>query len=81
VAWNVQLSDAVAGRGIEQQLVGEREMPGATGIVNISGLLSALRTIGYAGPLTVQPFNATVKAMAPNDAAAAASAALDRILA
>jgi sugar phosphate isomerase/epimerase len=78
---NVQLNDAVAGRGIEQQLIGEREMPGATGVINTAGLLTGLRAIGYAGPLTVQPFNATIKAMTPNDAAAAASAALDRILA
>ena len=40
----------------------------------------ALRKIGYAGPVAVEPFNAKVKAMSAGEAAAAASAAMDRVL-
>jgi sugar phosphate isomerase/epimerase len=77
----VHLNDAVLGRPLEQQLNREREMPGTTGVIDVAGFLRALRTIGYGGPLTVEPFSAAITAMSPNDAAAAASAALDRVLA
>jgi sugar phosphate isomerase/epimerase len=77
----VHLNDAVVGRSVEQQMNHEREMPGSTGVIDIAGFLNALRTIGYIGPLTIEPFQAAIKAMSPNDAAAAASAALDRVLA
>lgn len=78
---NVCLSDGFAGRSADEQLDHEREMPGSTGIVDIPGLVGALHRIAYVGPLTVQPFCAAIKAMSPDDAAAAANAALDRILA
>jgi sugar phosphate isomerase/epimerase len=76
----VHLNDAVIGRSVEQQMNHEREMPGSSGVIEIEGFLTALRTIGYGGPVTIEPFHAAIKAMSPNDAAAAASAALDRIL-
>jgi sugar phosphate isomerase/epimerase len=78
---DVHLSDAVGDRSLEQQQNREREMPGTTGVIDLTGFLAALRAIGYAGPLTVEPFHGAIKAMSPNDAAAAASAALDRVLA
>ena len=77
----VHVNDAVAHRRIDEQLDHEREMVGATGLIDIAGFLAALRTIGYRGPLTVEPCNAEIKAMSPDAAAAAASAALDRVLA
>ena len=77
----VHVNDAVAGRRVDEQLDREREMVGATGLIDIAGFLAALRTIGYGGPITVEPFNAGIKAMSPDSAAATASAALDRALA
>ncbi len=77
---SVHVNDAVAGRKVDEQLDHEREMVGATGVIDIAGFVTALRTIGYVGPLTVEPFNAPVKAMSPDAAAATASAALDRLL-
>jgi sugar phosphate isomerase/epimerase len=76
----VHLNDAIATRSIDEQLDDEREMVGATGVIDIAGFLASLRTIGYAGPLTVEPFNAVVREMSPDTAAATASAALDRVL-
>ncbi len=78
---SVHVNDAVVGRGVEEQLDQEREMVGSTGLINIAGFLAALRTIGYVGPLTVEPFNARIRTMSPDSAAATASAALDRVLA
>jgi sugar phosphate isomerase/epimerase len=77
---SVHLNDAVLNRTVDQQLEPERELIGATGIVNLSGFLTALRTIGYLGPLTIAPANEALRSMSPTDAAAAASTALDRIL-
>jgi sugar phosphate isomerase/epimerase len=47
---------------------------------NVAGLLGGLRTIGYVGPLTMKSRDAAANVMSPSDAAAEASAALDRIL-
>lgn len=76
----VHINDAVAGRALDEQLDDEREMVGATGVIDIAGFLRSLETIGYLGPLTVKPCNSTVRSMSPDAAAAAASAALDRVL-
>jgi sugar phosphate isomerase/epimerase len=77
---SVHVNDAVVGRRIDEQIDQEREMVGSTGVIDIAGFLGALRAIGYLGPLTVEPFNAGIKMMSPDSAAAAASAALDRVL-
>jgi sugar phosphate isomerase/epimerase len=78
---SVHLNDGVADRTNDEQLDDERGLIGTTGLVDISGFLNALRTIGYLGPLTIAPGDASLRAMSANDAAAAASKALDRILA
>jgi sugar phosphate isomerase/epimerase len=76
----VHLNDAPPGREIDEQLDQEREMVGATGILPTKAFLGALRKVGYDGPLTVEPFNAGIKAMSPQNAAAVTSAALDKVL-
>ena len=76
----VHLNDATQGRNADEQIDQEREMVGATGVLPIKAFLDALRTIGYDGPLTVEPFNAGIKAMSPQNAAAVTSAALDKVL-
>ncbi len=76
----VHLNDAVAGRDRDAQIDNQREQVGATGVIPIRDFMHTLRKLGYAGPLTVEPFNAALKAMTPDAAAAATSAALDRVL-
>lgn len=76
----VQLNDAVSMRSSDDQLDDEREMVAATGVIDMEGFVSALRTIGYLGPLTVEPGNSALSSMGPDAAAAAAGAALDRVL-
>ena len=78
---SVHVNDAKIGRQVDEQLNHEREMVGATGLINIDGFLAALRTIGYAGPITVEPFNAEIATMSRHSAAATASSALDLALA
>jgi sugar phosphate isomerase/epimerase len=76
----VHLNDAPKGREVDEQLDQEREMVGATGVLPLKPFMDALRKVGYDGPLTVEPFNAGIKAMSPQNAAAVTSAALDKVL-
>lgn len=76
----VHLNDAPPGLAVDQLLDQEREMVGATGVLPTHDFLVALKNLGYTGPLTVEPFNAAVNAMTPEQAAATTSAALDKVL-
>ncbi len=76
----VHVNDARPGRSPDEQIDNERDMVGATGVIDIAGFLGALRRIGYDGPITVEPFSATVKAMPAEQAVAETSRALDAVL-
>jgi sugar phosphate isomerase/epimerase len=53
---NVHLNDGKAGRGPDEQLDLERELPMAIGVIDTPGLVRVLREIGYDGPMIVEPF-------------------------
>lgn len=57
------INDAIAGRSADQQLDGERALPGTTGVINLKGFLNALAEIGYDGPIRAEPFNADLNDM------------------
>jgi len=59
----VHVNDAVPGRGPDEQLDGERMLPGASGVIDIITFLQALDRMGYDGPVAVEPFNAAVNAL------------------
>lgn len=52
----VHINDAVAGRDIDEQLDGDRRLPGATGVIDIASFLQVLDEIGYTGPVAAEPF-------------------------
>jgi sugar phosphate isomerase/epimerase len=54
----VHLNDALAGRGLDEQVVNEREMPGESGVIDLGIFLGSLQSIGYDGPVTCEPTNA-----------------------
>lgn len=67
----------------EAQVVGERALPGATGVIDIAGFLGALKTIGYDGPVTCEPMASAIAALsAEGDEAVLAqvSMSLDAVL-
>jgi sugar phosphate isomerase/epimerase len=66
----VHICDAPAGVHVLEQMDGVRELPGATGVIDLVGFLQALRDIGYEGPVTPEPFNKRLNEMADKDAAA-----------
>ena len=53
----VDLNDAPKGVEKQQQLDNQRELPVATGVIEIKPFLDALVKIGYAGPARAEPFN------------------------
>jgi sugar phosphate isomerase/epimerase len=75
----VHINDAPDGVEIDQQIDNVRCLPGETGVIDLAGVLNALRRIGYTGPVTPEPFSARVKAMPPDQAAAATGAALRKV--
>jgi sugar phosphate isomerase/epimerase len=64
----VDLNDARDGFTRETQMDGKRELPMATGVINIGDFLQALLDIGYDGPVRTEPFNQVLNDM-DNDAA------------
>src|SRR5690606_33762975 len=54
---SVDLNDAPAGIEKRDQRDGQRELPLATGVIDVAGFLGALQQIGYDGPVRPEPFN------------------------
>lgn len=77
----VDLNDAPAGIPKDQQLDNHRELPCATGVIDLAAFLNALNQIGYDGPIRAEPFNQVVNKMAKDDACAAAAASLKKAFA
>ncbi len=73
---SVDLNDGVAGVPREQQVDGKRELPAATGVIDLATFLSALNKIGYDGPVRAEPFNKAVNALPKDEACAATAKAL-----
>jgi sugar phosphate isomerase/epimerase len=78
---SVDLNDAPAGIPVDQQVDSRRELPASTGVIDVAAFLGALKEIGYSGPVRVEPFNEAVRRMTPDQAIAAAKAALDQAFA
>lgn len=68
----VDLNDAKAGRSPDQQIDNERELPGASGLIDLKAFLEVLLAIGYDGPVRAEPFNQVLNNM-DNDQAVAAT--------
>jgi sugar phosphate isomerase/epimerase len=78
----VHVNDAPRGVEIDKQIDNVRDLPGATGVIDIAGFLRALQEIGYDGPITPEPFKKELASL-PNDEARLKSvgAAMDDIFA
>jgi sugar phosphate isomerase/epimerase len=77
----VDLNDAPAGIAKDQQVDNRRELPCATGVIDLGAFLNALNQIGYDGPVRAEPFNEAVNKMPKDEACAAAAAALRKAFA
>jgi sugar phosphate isomerase/epimerase len=77
---SVDLNDAPTGVPKHLQKDNERELPVATGVIDIAKFVRALARIGYDGPCRPEPFNKTLNALDNDPACAAASAALHKAM-
>lgn len=66
------LNDAPKGVPVDELIDDRRELPAATGVIDLKGFLSTLADIGYDGPIRAEPFNAPLNKL-DNDAACAAT--------
>lgn len=78
----VHVNDAPAGIETDDQIDSVRDLPGATGVIDIAGFLQALQSIGYQGPVTPEPFKKELGAL-PDDTTRlqTVGAAMDKIFA
>jgi sugar phosphate isomerase/epimerase len=77
----VDLNDAPASVPKEQQSAGRRELPCATGVIDVGAFLKALNEISYDGPVRAEPFNQAVNRMPKEEACAAVAVALKKAFA
>ena len=77
----VDMNDAPAGVPLDEQLDNRRELPCATGVIDMAGFASALARIGYDGPARAEPFNQALNALEDDDACTQTIAALKKAVA
>jgi sugar phosphate isomerase/epimerase len=75
----VHINDAPLGIPVDEQKDLVRELPGATGVLNITGFMRGLLDLNYDGPVFVEPFYAPFKTMPFEDALKASKAAMDKV--
>ena len=75
------LNDAPKDIPKEEQQDGSRELPLATGVIDVKPFLEALVKIGYDGPIRAEPFNKTLSDMADEDACATVAEAMRKAFA
>ena len=77
----VDLNDAPAGVPKDQQKDNARELPMATGVIDLAAFMRGLAAIGYDGPARAEPFNEAVRRLPREEAVAATAAAMKRAFA
>ncbi|GLV56732.1 sugar phosphate isomerase [Dictyobacter sp. S3.2.2.5] len=75
----VHVNDAPTDRDVDEQIDSERLLPGASGVIDIAGFLQALQSIGYDGPVVVEPFNAEHRTLPYAERVKATRASLAKI--
>ena len=75
----VHVNDAPAGIDVDEQVDNVRELPGATGVIDIAAFLAQLYELGYDGPVTPEPFSKSLPEMARDDAARVVGASMEKI--
>ncbi len=77
----VDLNDAPAGIPVDEQRDSRRELPAATGVIDLATFLSVLVELGYDGPVRAEPFNRKLNEMATEEAVAATAKAMKKAFA
>lgn len=75
------LNDAPAGIPVDQQQDLTRDLPAATGVIDLKAFLGALVQIGYDGPVRAEPFKASLNKLPKEESIATAAAAMKKAFA
>jgi sugar phosphate isomerase/epimerase len=75
------LNDAPKDIPVAQQIDSRRELPCATGVIDLKAYLGALLKIGYDGSVACEPFNQDLHKMQPEQAISAVAAAMKKAVA
>ena len=70
------LNDAPKGKTVNEQMDLERELPAATGVIDVKTFLNGLVAVGYDGPVRAEPFNKVLNAMNNDEACKSTHAAI-----
>jgi len=74
----VHLNDAPASVPVDKQIDSKRELPCATGVIDLKTFLGALVRIGYDGPVVVEPFSQALRSLPAEQAVKTTADALTK---
>jgi sugar phosphate isomerase/epimerase len=72
------LNDAPKDIPVAQQVDSRRDLPCATGVIDVKAYLGALIKMGYDGPVACEPFSQALRQMAPDQALQTVAAAMKK---
>jgi len=75
------LNDAPQGIPVDQQIDSRRDLPAATGVIDLKAFLSALVEIGYDGPIMAEPFRSDLRTVPRDEALGLVAAAMKKAFA
>ncbi len=75
------LNDAPKDVPVAQQVDSRRDLPCATGVIDVKAFLGALIKIGYDGPVACEPFSQALRKMPPEQAVSTVAAAMKKAVA
>ena len=75
------LNDAPAGIDVHQQMDLTRDLPCATGVIDLKTFLGALVKIGYDGPVRAEPFKKELRSLPAEEAVGQTAAAMKKAFA
>lgn len=75
------LNDAPKGIPVDQQVDNRRDLPAATGVIDLAAFLQSLARIGYDGPIAAEPFRPELGALPRDQALERVAAAMKKAFA
>ena len=77
----VHINDAPSGVPVDQQVDSRRELPLATGVIDMAGFINAINQVGYDGPVAAEPMSADLRKLPPDEALARTADAVKKTFA
>ena len=75
----VHINDAPLGVPVDEQIDSVRKLPGETGVLNIKDFFDGLKSIGYKGPVLVEPFEKILREMTFEEALTRTMDSINRV--